>query len=167
MILWFIGTLWKHRADIVIALELFSALRKTAKEVAQEYIRREFAQQLRKRVIISTVEVGLLLLAWYWCQSYRTLEAQLFASLTLWCITVYNIYEFLFNTIPELAQMHRVLRSKTGYAFRYFLEISIVRELTRLNILFLFLCLGLGFASRAYLGSYFSFTRPWVKLVNF
>jgi DNA polymerase-3 subunit alpha len=68
------------------------------------------------------------------------------------------------ETIPELKSIYRLLRGKTGFALKYFLEVSLVTELMQLNLVFLVLCLTAGISSRTVLGMAFSYLRPWNEL---
>ncbi len=164
--LWILHKLWAHRTAILLGIQLLSALRKTAKEVAREYIRRRIRERLRRQVIIVTLEIGAFLLALYFCVEYPSLESRLFASGVLWCVTLYNVNDLFFTTIPELRALYKLLKGKVGFTIKYFLEVSLVTELMQLNVIFLSFCLIAGISSRTMIGLAFSYTQPWVELMS-
>lgn len=161
--LWIVRQVWLYRSEIVLAVQLLKALRKTARETAQEYIRRKVAAKLRKQVIAVCTQIGLLLGAFWLTQAYRGLETRLLASVVLWGITLFNLIQFCFSTIPEAIALRKTLKGKVGYALKYVLEVSLVTELMQLNIVFLAVCLVLGISSRTYIGRAFEYFEPWIK----
>jgi hypothetical protein len=157
---------WRYRSEILLAVQLLNALRKTARDTAREYIRRRVKQKLRRQILVLSSQLLLFLIAYGWCLEDRTLAPRLFASVVLWGVTLYNLLDWIFFTIPELIEVRRALRGKIGYAFKYFLGVSVITELMEGNILFLAVCVGLGLSSRTFLGASFDYIRPWVKLLS-
>ena len=167
MLLPFLHSLWRYRWEIAAAAKFISQLRKTAREATREYIRRRIEQKLVKQIIILGFQILALVLAYVLYRKWPTLWMRLFASSILWGITLYNLRDLITQTIPELIQVRRALKGKVGYALKYFLEISLVTELMEGNVLFLFLCVGLGISSRTWLGYAFAYFEPWVDLANY
>jgi hypothetical protein len=161
--LWLIQGVWAYRAEIALAARVIAGLRTTAQEVAREYIRQKIATKSKESILVVGGQILLLLGALVWNRSFPSLGARLVASCLLWAMTVYNLSQLLFVTIPELRALYRTLRGKAGYALKYFLKVSLVTELMRLNVLFLAFCLMTGISSRSYLGAHFSYSRPWVQ----
>lgn len=157
---------WKYRAEILLAVQFLNALRKTARETAREYIKRRVKRKLRRQIFVLSGQVALFLVAYGWCLEDRTLAPRLFASVVLWGVTLYNLIDWIYFTIPELLEVRRALRGKIGYAFKYFLGVSVVTELMEGNIVFLGLCVALGLSSRTFLGASFSYFRPWAELFS-
>jgi hypothetical protein len=158
---WFLGKLWSYRSEVILAVQLLVKLRKSAQAFAREYIRRKIRTKLRGSVIA----VGMQVLAFcilYWLNvDFPSLGNRLLASTFLWLMTLYNLLELTLVTLPELRELYRALRGKTGYALKYFLQVSVVTELLRLNVLFLVICFAVGVSSRTALGMRFSYTKPW------
>lgn len=155
---------WRYRAEITLAVQFLAAIRKSAKEATQEYIQKKIREKLRRQLTIVFIEIGLLAFAYGMTQWFPGEGSALFASAALWAVTLYNLFELLFHTIPEIRAVHRQLRGKVGYALKYVLEISLVTELMQLNIVFLAICVGLGVSTRTYVGSRFSYLKPWKAL---
>ncbi len=156
--------LWKYRSEIILAAQLLNTLRKTAREAARDYIKRRARQKLKRQIVVLASQVLLFLIAYGWCRQDRTLAPRLFASAVLWGVTLYNLVDWIFFTIPELVAVHRALRGKMGYAFRYFLGVSVATELMEGNILFLAFCVFLGLSTRTLIGITFQYVEPWAKL---
>ena len=142
-----------------------AAARQTAKALTQEYIKRRVKDKLLRQVSIVLVETGLLLFAFFLNLKFPSLLSELFASLVLWGVTLYNVIDLLFCTIPELVEVHKVLKGKIGYTLKYFLKISVITELMEANIVFLAICLSLAISSRTVIGTHFSYVKPWKKLI--
>jgi hypothetical protein len=155
--------LWKYRTEILLAAQLLNALRKTARETAREYIRRRAKEKLTRQILVLSSQVILFLVAYLWCRQDRSLAPRLFASTVLWGVTLYNLFDWIFFTIPELLAVRRALKGKIGYAFKYFLGVSVATELMEGNILFLAFCVFLGLSSRTLLGITFQYFEPWAK----
>lgn len=153
--------IWRFRAEILLAVQLISSLRKTAKEFTRDYIRRRIREQLKRQVFIVGIEIAILLLSLFLVRELPALWTKCLASLALWAIVFYNLSELVLVTIPELRSFHRYLRGKTGYALKYFLGVSLLTELMRLNLVFLALCLFLGISTRTYIAASFSLFAPW------
>lgn len=149
---------WKYRSEIVLGVQFLAALRKSAKEATEDYIRKRIREKLRSQLIIVGVEIGLLILALF--------LSPLWASIILWAITLYNLFELFFHTIPELRAVYRQLKGKVGFALKYFLEVSVATELMQMNVIFLVVCLLLGISTRTYVGSHFSYTKPWKAIAR-
>ncbi len=165
-VIWIFQRLWTYRNEIFLAIQVLSALRKTAQEFARDYIRKQVETRLRKQIWVVLGQIALLGLAFLLTQVSPGLPSVLLASMSLWVLTIFNLYQLIFSTIPELVALHRTLKGKIGYAMKYFLEVSVVTELLRLNVLFLFVCLALGISTRTVVGAAFSYCDPWVKLWN-
>lgn len=161
-----IRTAWHYRAEITLAVQFLAALRKSAKEAAQDYIQRKVKEKLKRQLAIVFIEIGLLALAYGMTLWFPGEWSALYASATLWLVTLYNLFELLFCTLPEIRAVQKQLRGKVGYALRYVLEISLVTELMQLNIVFLAICVGLGVSTRTYVGSRFSYLKPWKSLTH-
>lgn len=164
--LWLFTKIWQHRNNLILAIQVMAALRKTAQEICREYIRQQIKNRLKERLVIMAVEVTLLAIAIILSQEIHSLASRLFSTLILWGITLYNVLEFCFFTIPELTRLQRMLKSKAGYAVKYLLEISLVNEAMQLNLVFLAVCLFIGTASRTYMGSHLSYTQPIKELLT-
>src|SRR5690606_16697687 len=145
---------------------LLEKMLKTAPRATPEYIRRRIETRLRRQTLVVLLELGVLVLAYGLNRMNPTLFDRTFASLVLWSITLYNLYELFFSTIPELREVHRLLRGKVGYTLKHFLKVSLVTELMEGNLLFLSLCLILAVSSRTALGSAFSYFEPWRALLS-
>ena len=164
--LWLFSGLWAYKAEIILAVQVLAALRKTAQEITRDYIRKKIETKLKRSLAIVGVEIALLLLALYGTTRFPSLGARLAASFILWAVTIYNVLELTLITIPELRALNRTLKSKVGYAVKYILEISLVNELMHLNIVFLVFCLVAGISSRTAIGTAFSYTKPWAELFH-
>lgn len=165
--IWFLRGLWVYKSEILLLVQVLSALRKTAAEITREYIRTIIAMRLKRSLFIVAGEIALFVGALYWNQHYPSLSARLAASTLLWGVTVYNAFELFGITIPEIRAFNKLIKGKVGYAVKYVLEISVMSELMQLNLVFLVLCLFLGVSTRATLGSHFSYTRPWMELIAY
>lgn len=159
--LWLARWAWRYRTEITLAVQFLAALRKSARETTQEYIRRRLHQKLKRQLAIVGLEIGLLSGAYFLHRGAPGLWTARVASATLWGITLYNLYELIAHTLPELRAVHRQLRGKVGYALKYFLQISLATELMQLNVVFLAVCLILGISTRTYVGSHFAYLKPW------
>jgi hypothetical protein len=157
--------LWKYRSEIILAAQFLNALRKTARESARDYIRRRAKQKLKRQILVLSSQVLLFLVAYGWCLQDRSLAPRLFASAVLWGVTLYNLADWIFFTIPELMAVRRALKGKIGYAFKYFLGVSVATELMEGNILFLAFCVFLGLSTRTLLGITFQYFEPWARLL--
>lgn len=155
--------LWQYRAEILLAVQFLNKLRKTARESARDYIKRRARQKLKRQIVVLSSQVLLFLIAYAWCLEDRTLAPRLFASGVLWGVTIYNLVDWIFFTIPELMAVRRALRGKIGYAFKYFLGVSVATELMEGNIFFLAFCVFLGLSTRTLLGITFQYFEPWAK----
>ncbi len=155
--------LWKYRTEIILAAQLLKALRKSAQETARDYIKRRAKQKLKRQIAILSAQVLLFLIAYAWCRQDSSLAPRLFASAVLWAVTLYNLVDWIFFTIPELIEVRRALRGKVGYAFKYLLGVSVVTELMEGNIFFLAFCVFLGLSSRTLIGITFQYFEPWAK----
>ena len=144
---------WVYRTEILLAVQVMAALRKSAQEIAREYIRKKIKTKLKHSLGVVGFQVAVLLSVLFLNRELPSLASRLLASLILWGITVYNLLELTLVTIPELRSLHRTLKGKVGYALKYLLEVSLVTELLRLNILFLAICLVLGISSRTSWGA--------------
>jgi len=164
--LWLLKGAWMYRSEIVLLIQVLSKLRKSAREFTRDYIRKQMETRLKKQIGVVLGQVGCLVVSFWLTQAAPGLGSELIASTVLWMITVYNLNQLIFSTIPELKALHRALKGKLGYALKYFLEVSLVTELLRLNVLFLALSLALGISTRTVVGSAFSYFDPWVKLVD-
>lgn len=162
--LWLIQGIWEYRAELALAIQVIAALRKTAQEITRDYIRKKIATKLKESLLVVGGQISLLLIVLFWNTQEPSLAARLVASCVLWVMTAYNLSYLVLVTIPELRALHRTLKGKVGYALKYLLEISLVTELMRLNVLILVFCLAVGISSRTYLGTCFSYTKPWVQL---
>lgn len=156
---------WKYRSEIILAAQLLNTLRKTAREAARDYIKRRAKKKLKRQIFILSSQILLFLIAYGWCRQDRSLLPRLFASAVLWGVTLYNLIDWIFFTLPELHAVHRALRGKMGYAFKYFLGVSVATELMEGNILFLAFCVFLGLSTRTLLGITFQYFEPWVRLI--
>jgi hypothetical protein len=159
----FLHGIWRYRSEILLAVQFLNTLRKTAREAARDYIKRRAREKLTRQVFVLASQVTLFVIAYLWCRVDRTLPPRLFASAVLWAVTLYNLVDWVFFTIPELLAVRRALRGKVGYAFKYFLGVSVATELMEGNLLFLAFCVFLGVSSRTLLGLTFEFVSPWVK----
>ncbi|MCB0404260.1 MAG: hypothetical protein KDD51_05705 [Bdellovibrionales bacterium] len=156
-----LSKIWKHRSSLLLLGRIAAEAWKTAKEVTREYIRFLIRKKLKRQIAIITLEIGLLGLAHAGVRSYPGLAARLFASAALWAVTLYNLFDLLWFTIPELREVYRTLRGRVGYTLRYFLQISVATELLEWNILLLGVCFFLAFGSRTYLAASFDYIAPW------
>ena len=164
--MWLLRGLWVYKSEILLIIQVLSALRKTAAEITREYIRRKVSMGLKRSLAIVTVEIALFLFALFLNETYPSLAARLTASAILWVITLYNACELCFVTIPEIRAFNRLVRGRVGYAIRYVLEISLLSELMQMNVVFLVLSLVLGISTRTVVGIPFSYTKPWIDLIS-
>ena len=155
---------WAYRTEILLAVQLVAKLRRTAQEVARDYVRRRIETGLRHSLKVVGFQILLFVALTSFARSVPGLGPELLCSVALWAVSLFNLLELTLVTIPEIRALRRTLRGKTGYALKYLLEVSLVTELMRLNVLFLAFCLAIGVSSRTYLGAHFSYTRPWAKL---
>ena len=162
--IWLFKGIWSYRSEIVIALKVLAALRRTAAEITQEYIRNTIKTRLKRSLAVVAFELFLLLFSLLLNSVDPSLPSRLLASFILWGVTLYNLGDLLFITIPEIYEVNRMLKSKMGYAAKYLFEISVINELMKFNIVFLFVCLALGISTRTLVGSYFSYFQPWKEL---
>lgn len=164
--LWLLKGAWLYRSEIILLIQVLAKLRKSAREFTRDYIRKQMETRLKKQIGVVLGQVGCLITAFWLTQAAPSLGSDLIASAVLWLITLYNLNQLIFSTIPELRALHRALKGKLGYALKYFLEVSLVTELLRLNILFLAISLALGISTRTVVGSAFSYFDPWIELVH-
>jgi hypothetical protein len=162
--LWIAKALWVYRTEVYIGIQLLNALRKSAKEAAQAYIRNRFKQQLMRSLGTMLFQLTLLGSLFLLTSQYPILINRLIASAVLWWLTAYNIAIVCFVTIPELRAVHRSLKSKRGYALKYFLKVSVVTELMQGSALWLTVFTVIGWSSRSFLGSQISYWQPWAEL---
>lgn len=162
---WLFRSVWDYRNEIILAVQLLKKLRRSAAEVTREYIRRQVETRLRHAIFI-VLSQGLLFLAAYWLVSkYPSTGTRCFASLVLWSVTLFNLSELLLITIPEIMALHRTLKGKVGYTLKYLLEVSVVTECLRFNVVFLAICLATGISTRTVIGTRFSYVKPWKQLI--
>lgn len=162
--LWFAKALWAYRAEIYVGVQLLRTLHQSAREAAQVYIRNRFKKQLLRSLGTLAFQVTLLTGAWLLVREQPYLFSRLVASAVLWWITLYNLAMLFFVSIPELRAVHRSLKSKRGYALKYFLKVSVVTELMQGSAMWLSLCWLIGWSGRTFLGNQISYWRPWVEL---
>ena len=160
-----LSSVWRFRGEILLAAQVLSALRKTAREITREYIRKRVETQLRHSLALVAIQVGVLGLAWLLDELHGTLFTRAVASAALWGVTLHNAVVLFGSTLPEIVSLRRTLRSKTGYAIKYVLQVSIVAELMQLNAVFLFVCLSAAVSSRTLIGGSFSYLDPWLELL--
>lgn len=153
---------WRHRVAILLAAQLASKLWKTAQEFTREYIRFRVKQKLKRQCLIIALEIAALLSAGYACRAWPGEMSLALASLVLWTVTLYNAYDLFFLTIPELQAVYRALKGRVGFTLRHLLQVSVATELMEWNVIFLSVSLFLGFSSRTYLATAFSYTEPWL-----
>lgn len=152
---------WKYRIEITLLVQVLARMRKTAQEITREYIHRRIKQKMVHQIFVISVEIVLLVAAYVAYRLNPTIEMRLVASAALWIITLYNLFDLFFVTIPELVQVYKLLKGKRGFALKYVLQISLVTELMEGNLIFLSICIGLGLSSRTWLGSAFGYFGPW------
>ena len=162
--LWIAKALWVYRTEIYVGVQLLNALRRSAKEAAEAYVRNRFKQQLTRSVRTMVAQVLLLGGAVWLVQAEPRLASRLVASVILWWMTAYNVVVLFFISIPELKAVHRSLKSKRGYALRYFLQVSVVTELMQGSAIWLTLCLAVGWSGRTFFGAHLSYWKPWAEL---
>ena len=155
---------WKFRSEIVLGFQLLGALRKSAREIAREYIRRRIEAQLKHSLVAVAFQIGILAIVWLLDDRLGTLYTRLLASSALWVVSIYNAAVLIGRTIPEMRSLRRTLRSRSGYALKYLLQVSIATELMQWNALFLFFCLSGAISSRTLIGAAFSYFDPWLEL---
>ncbi len=163
--LWLLEKVWVYRSEILLAIQVLAKLRKTAQEIARDYIRRKIETKLKHAIAAVGGQILLFVFLAQVTVDFPGWTTQALASLALWVVTLFNLGQLCLVTVPELASLHRTMRGKTGYALKYFLEVSLVTELLRLNVLFLAICLAAGISSRTVLGGRFSYLRPWQQLL--
>ena len=146
---WFLQLIWSYRNEIVITIQLLEKMRKTARDTAAEYIRIQIHRGLVKGLVSLSFQIALLCVAHQLCRHRPGPSSQRYASAVLWLITLNNLFQLFFFTIPELKGVYRLLRGKVGFAMKYFLGVSVITELTRPSLLILFFCLILGLGSRS------------------
>ncbi len=161
---WIIKVIWSYRNEIVLTLQLLEKMRKSAAETAAEYIRIQIRKSLVKGLASLAFQISLLFVAHKLYQYRRTLHSELYASSVLWLITLNNLFQFFFFSLPELRGLYKVLRGKVGFTLKHFLGVSVVTEITRPHLLILIFCLGLGIGSRSQMARSFSYFEPWIKL---
>lgn len=130
------STMWKHRSSLILIGRIAAEAWKTAKEVTREYIRFLVRKKLKRQIAIISLEIGILALAHAGVRAYPGLASRMGASLALWGVTLYNLFDLFWFTIPELRQVYRTLRGRIGYTLKYFLQVSVTNELLEWNILF-------------------------------
>jgi hypothetical protein len=162
--LWIAKALWVYRTEIYVGVQLLNALRKSAKQASEAYIRERFRQQISRSLWSMAIQIVLLGAALGLVESQPGLFSRLIASTVLWWITVYNLAMMFFVSIPELRAVHKSLKSKRGYALKYFLKISVVTELMQGSAIWLTLCFLIGWSSRSFLGAHISYWKPWAEL---
>lgn len=162
-----LARVWTYREEILLAVQLLNKMRKSAAQITREYIRRQIRTKLRHAIHVVLAQISLFVTAYWLVTSFPSPGTRCFASLVLWGVTIYNLTELLFITIPELHALHRTLRSKVGYTVKYFLEVSLVTECLRFNVVFLAVCLALGVSTRTAIGSRFSYVKPWAQLIAY
>ncbi len=163
--LWLAHSIWKFRGEILLGIQLVAAARRKARDVAREYIRTRVARELKRSILRVLLQIAALSAAYAADLHFQTLASRLAASAVLWGVTLYNAVTLCTSSIPELLEVRRLLRSRTGYAVKYLLQVSLVSELLRWNLVFLALCLVAAWSSRTWLGASFSFVEPWRALL--
>jgi len=160
--IWLFRAAWSYRNEILLTIQLVDKLRKTAAETAREYVRIQVRKSLVKGLLGLGFQLLLLTLA-HQLNRYRPgLSSQLYASTVLWLITLNNVFQFCFFSLPELKGVYRMLRGKVGFAMKYFLEVSVVSEITRPHLILLAVCLVLGIGSRTQMSQSFAYFEPWL-----
>ena len=161
--IWIFRAAWSYRNEILLTIQLLDKMRKTAAETAREYVRIQVRKSLVKGLLSLAFQILLLALA-HQLNRYRPgLPSQLYASTVLWLITLNNVFQFFFFSLPELKGVYRMLRGKVGFAMKYFLEVSIVSEITRPHLILLAVCLVLSVGSRTQMSKSFAYFDPWVR----
>jgi hypothetical protein len=156
--------IWTYRNEILLGAQFLASMRRTAREIAREYIRRRIAARLRRSLAAVGLQLGILALAWALDSRFGTLQTRLLASGALWGITLYNALVLLRSTVPELRSLRRTLRTKPGYSPRYLWQVAIVIELMQWNSALPIMCFFLASSSRRTLGASFSWIDPWARL---
>lgn len=164
--LWLLRGVWAYRAEIALAVQVLAALRKSARELTRDYIHQKVKTKLKHSLLVVAAQILILAGAFWLNREAPSLGSRLIASAILWAITLFNLFELVFKTIPELRSLHRTLKGKVGYALKYLLEISLVTELLRLNVVFMAVCLAMGISSRTVIGHSFSYLKPWQELLG-
>jgi len=160
---WLLRAVWSYRNEILLTIQLLEKMRKTAAETAREYIRIQVRKSLLKGLLGLAFQILLLGLA-HQLNGYKPgLESQLYASAVLWLITLNNLFQLFFFTVPELKGVYRMLRGKVGFTMKHFLGVSVVSELTHPNLITLAACFALGWGSRTQLSQSFSYFEPWLR----
>lgn len=162
----FLFFLVRHHEEIYQGAKLLAKMWKTARQATQEYIRNRLRNQMARSLKVAGFQLALLGSAIVATVVYPSLFTQILGSLVLWAVTLYNLYGLIWVTIPELIQVHRMLRGKVGYALKYFLKVSVVTELMQGDLLFLGLSIGVAASSRSWLGLNMSYWDPWAQLLN-
>lgn len=162
--LWIAKALWVYRTEIYIGVQLLNALRQSAKEATEAYIRARYKQQLTRSLWSMGIQLAILSATVLLVQQHPMLWTRLVASTVLWWITLYNLAMMSLVSIPELRAVHRSLKSKRGYAVKYFLKVSLVTELMQGSAIWLTLCFLIGWSSRSFLGAQISYWKPWAEL---
>jgi len=155
---------WKYRLAIILSIQFLNKAWKTAQSLTREYIRYRVKQKLKRQILIISIELMFITGAFIWNYNESTLISDLFASVVLWAVTLYNLFDLVFVTIPELRQVYKVLKGKIGFTVKHILKISLVTELMEWNIILLGFSFFLAFSSRTIVASAFSYTRPWMAL---
>lgn len=158
-----LSVLWKHRTSLILAGKLASEVWKTAKQLTREYVRQLVRKKLKRQILIISLEISCFVAAHALVMKVPGLSSRLLASTVLWGMTLYNLYDLIWVTVPELRHVYKTLKGRLGYTVKYFLEISIVNELLEWNILFLAFCFFLAFSSRTYLAASFDYVAPWLE----
>ncbi len=160
---WFLQLIWSYRTEIILTLQLLEKMRKTAAETAAEYIRIQIRRGLVNGLLSLFFQISLLWVAHLLCLHRPGQRSERYASVVLWLITLNNLFQLFFFSIPELKGVYRLLRGKVGFAMKYFFGVSLTTELTRPSLLILIFCLILGLGSRTQMARSFSYFAPWHK----
>ncbi len=161
--IWIFRAVWSYRNEILLTIQLLEKMRKTAAETAREYVRIQVRKSLVKGLLSLGFQLLLLTLAHQLNRFRPGLQSQRYASTVLWLITLNNLFQFFFFSVPELKGVYRMLRGKVGYTLKYFLGVSVVSEITRPHLILLAVCLALGMGSRTQMAKSFAYFEPWLR----
>lgn len=149
---------------IKLLKDLFRKAEKTIRERAQIQIENKIKKSLNKsikRVFIQIMILCSAVIAVHW--SGHHIIAELFASITVICILLYNIYTIVVKTVPDLINSIDILRGGRGQTKLYIARMALAYFFIDGPLIMLVVLL-LALGTRIILGDGFELIEPWIRL---
>lgn len=162
--------IWRNRQTIAMALEALRkilSLRKAAKEFVSAYIKERMTSGLLDTIIytLSNIAILSILALLLWLTNYH-ISFRLISSIILIGLIIFNAYGLVFITIPQIREIIKTVRGRTGYLIKHAFSISVFELLFTGQLLILILLAGILIGSRSEILSQFELIAPWLEIVR-